>query len=184
MSTPPVQPAPSTAVIAAPAPLPSTAIAPAGEAANLEVEREAEKQRVEREAENQRVEREAAGRRAREQASSERAAREMKAKALADRQRQEIEMLRAERDTARRQAEELAARSPQRDQQPSPAILPRAPTPTPARATTVKELCARSRDPITRVLCEARECINPKNWNDPYCKQQQLEASQRARPDN
>jgi len=108
---------------------------------------------------------------------------------LADQQSQEIERLKAERDTARRQAEELKVRSQQRDQQPAvqpsppPVAQPRtpmpAPTPAPARAATIKELCARSGNVITQGLCEARECLKPQNWNDPFCKQQR-EASDRT----
>ena len=112
---------------------------------------------------------------------------ESRARALAEQQRQEIERARVERSAARRQADEQRVRAQQQEAvarpPPPPATQPQTQPPTPAQATTVKDQCARSSNPITLALCEVRECISSKNWNDPYCKQQQ-EASLRARPEN
>ena len=124
--------------------------------------------------------REVAEQRAREQAERE-------AIAKVEQQRKEIERLTAERDAARRHAEEERAHA-QRQQEAPPAAppvaqQPRTPAPVagPVRALTVKERCARSGNVFTRGLCEVNECIKPKNWEDPFCKQQQREAAERNR---
>jgi ribosomal protein L40E len=128
---------------------------------------------------NPNVEHEAADRRTRDQVAREQADREAKARVLADQQRVEIERLKAERDAARRQAEEQRVRAQQQQEArpaptaPFPVAQPRTSLPAqPAHAPTVKELCARSGNVISQGLCEARECVKPKNWDDPYCKQQ------------
>ena len=93
----------------------------------------------------------------------------------------------AERDVARRQAEQQRVQAQQQARdaaaQPPPPPVTQPRPPTPAQSITVKDQCARSANPITQALCEVRECINPKNWNDPYCKQQR-EANQQSRPGN
>ena len=132
------------------------------------------------------AEREAAERRASAQAAREKAALDANNRALAAQKRQENERLMIERDVARRQAEQRRVQAERNARDAAAARFPPPPFnqpryQQPPQSMTVRDQCARAGNPINQAVCEVRECINPKNWNDPYCRQQR-EGNQQARP--
>ena len=134
------------------------------------------------------TEREAAERRAMAQAAREKAALEAHNRAVATQKRQESERLMIERDVARRQAEQQRVQAERNARDAAAARFPPPPFNQPRyqqqpQPLTVRDQCARSSNLINQAVCEVRECINPRNWNDPYCRQQR-EASQQSRPSN
>ncbi len=104
-----------------------------------------------------------------QQAARDQAARDAKAKAL--RERRQLAASQAEADLARRRAEAARARSEPAATLPAPPPAPRAaeamPPPEPARG--VQERCA-GRNPLSKGICEARECMRAERANDPVCQ--------------
>ena len=132
------------------------------------------------------AEREAAERRAMAQAAREKAALDAHNRAIAAQKRQENERLMIERDAARRQAEQQRVQAERNARDAAAGRFPPPPINQPRyqqqpQSMTVRDQCARAGNPINQAVCEVRECINPRNWNDPYCRQQR-ETGQQARP--
>lgn len=134
------------------------------------------------------AEREAAERRAMAQAARAKAALEAHNRAVAAQKRQENERMMIERDVARRQAEQQRVQAERNARDAAAARFPPPPFnqpryQQPPQSMTVRDQCARAGNPINQAVCEVRECINPKNWNDAYCRQQR-EGNQQGRPGN
>ena len=87
------------------------------------------------------------------------------------RERRQLAASQAEADLARRRAEAARARSEPAATLPAPPPAPRAaeamPPPDPARG--VQERCA-GRNPLSKGICEARECMRAERANDPVCQ--------------